>query len=360
MKKPLKNSNKLHSMSKGKKRALLITAGAFLFSISCSVTATLAYYTINTAFSVEHLNINVGSIDANLYLGIRDKATGLPKFDDISEEEWKEGLDLSHNALEQVSAMYSESWLNDSTPADQKMPKFCSPYNFGVNKGQTPVASGDGYVQKEYFLRSTQDCSLYLSDKSFFVPNEEKNKVTAATYGLSVDELNEVVNSIRMSLYVDDPTNYVIINPGNSNVTYFGGPLDLNLDGFYDYDPETNEEYLYGQPKGVVPYDRIGQSTTPYENSTSTFIANHKAGVKGWDTSNPNYFKQENSRKLNEVTINEDEGDTTNTPICILRKNQVQRVVISIYLEGWDTHTIDSIQRASLDVSVLFTALYNI
>ncbi len=343
-------------MSKNKKRILLVTAGAFLFSISTSVTATLAYYTINTAFSIEHLNINVGSIDANLYLGIRDKETGGIIF---KEEYTKEDLDLSHDALEQVSAMYSEGWLNDTSVADDvKMPKFCSAYTLGSSKTQTSYAS-EGYVQKEFFLRSTQDCSLYLSDKTFFKPNEEKNQKTAATYGLSVDDLNEVVNSIRMSLYMDDPSNYVIVNPGNSDVTYFGGLLDLNLDGYYDYDTSSNKEYAYGQLENNVSYNGTGESLTPYEDSKSTFIANHKNGVSLLDLTNTT-FKKENSRKLNEVTINEEEGDTSNTPLCILHKDVVQRVVLSIYLEGWDKHTIDSLQRASLDVSVLFTALYNI
>ena len=361
-------------MSKGKRRTLLIAAGAFLFSVSTSVTATLAYYTINSAFSIEHLNINVGSIDANLYLGLRDKTTGQPKFDNITDEEWKEGLDLSHNALEQVSAMYEKTW--NTGAGEDILPKFCSAYRFGTNNGQTPYADPAGYVQKEYFLKSTQDCSLYLSDadvdldeeghdkntgyRTFFIPNEEKNAVTAATRGVSVEELNNVVNAIRMSLYIEDFSGdykYVIINPGNTEETYFGGPLDLNLDGFYDYNKDTNKEYAYGEPVAVDPYDGVGDQVDPMENSKSTFISHHKNGVA---KVNEAKFKKENSRRLNEVTLNKDEGDTPNVPLATLKKDKVHRIVLSIYLEGWDKDTIDSIQEASLDVNVLFTALYNI
>ena len=342
--------------SKHKKRLMLWVAGLFLFSVSTSVTATFAWYTINREFSIEHLNIHIGSIDTTLLLGIRGQDGEII----FKDEYTKEDLDLSHDALDQVSAMYSSEWLDDETKSnDEKMPEFRSAYRFGTDKGKTAYAQ-EGFVRKEFFFKSSQDCSLYLSDESYVVPNIEKNQKTVETYGdVTLEGLNEAVNSLRMSFYMDDPSNYVIVNPGNSNTTSYGGPLDLNLDGYYDYDPVEKKEYAYGEVEGDIYYKDPTQEDTEPAESDSTFIANHMHGVKQIDLERTS-FKQENSRKLSEVSINIDEGQTSNKPLCILRKDEIQRVVVSIYIEGWDKHTIDSIQRASMDLNLLFAALYNI
>ena len=341
-------------MSSFRKKVLFFTACAFSFSISCSITATLAYYSISRAFSIEHLNINVKSIDANLYLGIKENGQVVFK-----DEYTKEDLDLSHDGLLPVSAMYSDSWLKNGEDNSTKLPQLCSAYSLGGEKNQTSYAK-EGFVQKEFYLKATQDCSLYLSDETFFKPNLEKNIDTAENYGLSIKELNEVVNSIRMSFFVDDPDNYVIINPGNSVETYFGGLLDLDLNGYYDYDNTSKKEFAYGEVEGDVVYlDQQLENSSPYKDSKSTFIANHSSGVYMVDDKKT-VFKKEPSRRLDEVTISKDEGQTKNAPICVLHKDVVQRIVLSIYLEGWDQHCVDSLKRASLDVSVLFTALFNI
>ena len=345
---------KYRKMSQFRRRVLFFTACAFSFSVSCSITATLAYYSISRVFSIEHLNINIQSIDAELYLGV-NKGGEIVYGDKITQED----IDLSYDGLLPVSAMFSESWLNNGEDNKTKLPKFCSAYGMGTSKNQTSYAS-EGYVQKEFYLKATQDCSLYLSEDTFFQANYEKNKYTAETYGLSLDELNEVTNSIRMSFFMDDPNNYVIINPGNSKETYFGGLLDLDLDGYYDYDHESKKEYAYGEVVGSVTYlDQPLIESSPYKDSKSTFIANHSSGVYMVDNNKTNY-KKEPSRKLDEVIIKNDEGSTKNKPICVLHKDIPQRIVLSIYLEGWDTHCVDSLKRASLDVSVLFTALFNI
>lgn len=339
-----------------KKKIMLIVAGLFIFSVSCSVTSTLAWYAINKSFTVRNLNVVIGSEQETLRLGIRD-ANGEVVFKD---EYTNEDLDISHDGLLPVSAMRSEEWLNNTSILDsEKMPEFREAY-WGPTTQITNYAT-EGFVRKEFFLKSSRDCSLYLSDETFAKPNEAKNRITADTYtDISYEHLNDAINSLRMSFYVDSNNSYTIVNPGNSLTTYYGGLLDLNLDGYYDIDHTNNAEFAYGEVNGGVSYlDYTYSDSTPYPNSTSTFIANHPNNVKLVDLSKTS-FKKENSRKLSEVCINEEVGQTSNAPLCILHKDVVQRIVVSLYLEGWDEHTVDHIQRAAMDVSILFMALYNL
>lgn len=347
----MKNKNKKLLSTK----AQLLFGGslAFLFSLSCSVTATLAWYTINDVYQVNHLNVKFLSTGEKLELGIRDENGDVVFKDEYTSEE----LGFGDAVLDEVSGMYSSEWLEDTTiPADEKFPVFRSSYRGNIDHRKTRVAE-DGYVQKEFFLRSTQKCSLYLNDTSYFVPNLDANAVTATTYGLNADELNQVVNAVRVSFYTED--NYVIANPGNSEETYYGGLLDLNLDGYYDYDSLAGEEICYGEVLGDVVYkDQIDESS-PLSPNYSTFNGNHKDNVSLVDLEKTQ-IQKENSVKLDEICLNLEDGDSPYSPICVLEKDEVKRVVVSIYLEGWDRHTVDSIQRASFDACIDFAALYNL
>lgn len=336
-----------------KKKLLFGASAMLLFSISTSITATFAWFGLSSAFSIEHLNINFKTKDVALYLGIRGE-NGLVEFKD---EYTAEELSLSHDGLVPVSSMYQEDWLNDtSIPDDEKLPQFCDSYRPGLSHNKTNYAA-EGFVQKEFFFKANEDCSLYLSDETFFTPNVEKNKEAQDIYGLDIDQLNEVVNAIRVSFYMDDVDNYVIMNPGEKEDTYYGGLLDLNLDGYYDY--QDGKEIAYGQVIGDVSYldTQIGESE-PLENNKNTFYGNHKDNIDLVDM-NKTSFAKEKSRTLEECILHSDEGDSENEPLCLLHKDEIKRVVVSIYLEGWDYQTVDGLQHASLDASLIFAALFN-
>ncbi len=345
------NKRKIFKPLSTKKKLLFVATAAFLFSFSCSVTATAAWYSINDMFAVNHLNINFTTMDISLRLGIRDNNGDIVFKDEYDEEE----LGFGDEELDEVSGMYAEDWLNEDISSDIKVPKFRQPYRFSSNHRKTDYAEG-GYVQKEFFLLSSQDCSLYLSDESYFAPNLDLNHEVAVNEGLNEDELNNVVNATRISFYSEDK--YVIANPGIMEETYYGGLLDLHADGYYDY--EDDKEIIYGQVEGDVKYkDEVLPSSLPYEDSNSVFVANHKDNIQLADVENTN-IKKEDAVAFDKVTINLDEGNTTNEPLCILHKDEVKRVVVSIYLEGWDLDMIDSIQKSSFDVLIVFAGLYNI
>lgn len=347
----MRTKKKMHS---SKKKILIATSMMFLFSITTSITATFAWFTLSSAFSIQHLNINFQTKTPALYLGIRGE-DGNPVFKD---EYTAEEVGIGYDGLVPVSGMFQEDWLSDtSVPDSEKMPKFCNSFRPGFPKTKTPYAE-DGFLQKEFFFKANDDCSLYLSDETFFIPNEEKNKESEQIYGLDINQLNGVVNAIRVSFYMDEVDNYVIMNPGEKEDTYYGGLLDLNLDGYYDY--ESGKEIAYGQSinSDVVFKDEQLETSVPLENNKNTFFGNHKDHVDLVDL-NKTQFVKEKSRQLDECILYSDEGNSNNIPLCLLHKDEIKRVVVSIYLEGWDYQTYDGLEHACLDASLIFAALFN-
>ena len=347
--------------SPSKKKLLLAVSVAFLFSLSCSVTATLAWYQVNAIFSIKHLNINFSTADVSLELGVKGDQ-GEPNFDPeyvASHVAWAD-RDGRQDGLLPVSSMYSEEWMNQVTEdnINESVPRYRKAYRGPYdNKITSFTEVGEGYVQQEFYLRSNYDCSLYLSSESYMVPNLDKNHTTAVNYGLDENGLNDVVNATRLSLYTGEE--FVIVNPGVSEETYYGGLLDLNLDGYYDN--IDDKEVVYGQYSGNLDYKSplSPQETSPLVDNKSTFEGNHQPGVYRADLDSIEIAK-ENSVPWNKATLDVNAGNTSNKPITILHADEPKRIVCSIYVEGWDKHAIDQVQRASFDISIIFAALYNI
>ena len=344
--------------SPGKKKLLLAVSCAFLFSLSCSVTATLAWYQVNSIFSIAHLNINFSTADVKLELGVRGDQ-GEPNFDAdyvAGHVLWAD-KDNRQDGLLPVSSMKSEEWWTESAKTDNtSVPRFRRAYHGPYdNKVTSFTDEMDGYVQQEFYLKSNYDCTLYLSSDSYMVPNLDKNKETAANYGISEDGLNDVVNATRLSIYTGEE--FVIVNPGVSKETYYGGRLDLNLDGYWDN--VDNKEVVYGQYEGDLQYITPLSESSPLEDNKSTFKGNSKAGVEIADLSSITIAK-EPAKRWDEVLLDVNAGNTFNEPITTLHADEPKRIVCSIYVEGWDEHAIDQVQRASFDINIIFAALYNI
>ena len=261
--------------------------------------------------------------------------------------------------------MYQSSWLTSTEVLKSGVPKFHSRYRLGLGQKETPLEPEENvnktYVQNEFVLSAGMDTDIYLDPSSFIKAAVEKNQQTAEENGWGAErasKLNEVVHAVRVSFMTDE--GYKIVKLGETEDTYYGGILDINKDGIYDND--GNKEYLYGEYEGnpsYLPGIDIAPSDDEIEsakNNHNTFLACHQKDVEQVDITSIN-IKKENALKLDSVTFDFDDPLKPTTPICHVEGGTTKRIVISIYVEGWDKRMTDDIDKASFDINIAFTGI---
>ena len=278
--------------------------------------------------------------------------------------------------------MFESDWLNESTDLTTALPKFHTRYRpMGVS-GNTGFISDEemekNIVQKEFVLYSENyDMDIYLDEVTSFTPNTKMNydkakekaddKNDANEIAQIKDKLDQVIYAARLSFLTDE--GYIIINPhkgvdiNNQPIeTYYGGILDLNKDGFYD--SRDGKEVLYGEqidPGIPVPYKGVGNSDDDHMKDVkkyNTFQGEHKNGVQMVDVDlAKENIRIEKSESLKYYTLDLEHDPLKDTPICHVKKGEQKRIVMSIYVEGWDIHMTDDIESATFDVNIAFTGL---
>ena len=349
--------------SRTKAKAKLLTLGALLFSfgVATSAVATTAWYNLLDIAVVSNLNLKINMEDAWIRLDLK-------KNGQIIENEGdgftKEQLGIEEAVLTDVSGMYESSWLNPEALING-VPKFHSRYHIGSTKKETLFEPEENanktYVQNEFILSAGMDTEIYLDPSSYIKAAAEKNQKTAEENGWDstrASKLNEVVHAVRMSFLTDE--GYKIVKLGETEDTYYGGILDLNKDGYYDNDGD--KEYLYGEYTGEPSYlaanevEPSAQELASMKGNHNTFVACHQKDVEKVDVSSIN-IKKENAFKLNDVTFDIDDPLKPTTPICHVKGGETKRIIVSIYVEGWDKRMTDDIDKASFDINIAFTGL---
>ena len=131
-----------------------------------------------------------------------------------------------------------------------------------------------------------------------------------------------------------------------------GGILDLDLDGYYDYNEYTNKELVYGEYEGEYGYQSNptsnGSDGVPTESITS-FHSNHKNGVYAVDE-NTLVPKTVSYYGLSRLTSREFPVALTNQDYDGFSYGE-----FLIYLEGWDKHVIDQEQESCFNLNLSFT-----
>lgn len=338
-----------------KKKLLLIGGVLFTVALVTSITTTYAWYSVLEKGYVSDLNMQISS-EMNLYLGMKKDGVIDYSKTEYTEEDFGYEEDFY---LHDVSGMFESRW-NRNVDYDRDNPRFCSSYGTFTSHTITPYATTNDYLQLEFFLKSDIDCAVMLGKDSVFTPNVLSNEVVAREYGRDVADLNKIVDATRVSFFFEDK--YVIAkNNPSSPDTYYGGLLDLNNDGYYDYDPQTLEEIVYGEYFGTPRYNdaEIDPPYTPYGPDKGVFVANHKPGVKQADLSSVT-FKKENAVSLQSLIFDQETmvGKRLD-PLLMLKANEEKRIVITIYLEGWDRKMTDLLNLASMDARVGFVPLFN-
>ena len=163
------------------------------------------------------------------------------------------------------------------------------------------------------------------------------------------NEQHELYKSVR--IFYDNGYEGCIINPTSHESGYIdvGGLLDLNADGFYDYDEHNLNEIVYGE---VDDYEYNPDVTENDGNlaffEMDTFVANHKKGVLA----------------INEETLSPKTVDYVDVDRFTSKSKRITftdpdyhnlgRFKMYLYFEGWDRHVVNQEQGHGYNLDLAF------
>ena len=356
-------------------KAMFLTLGAALFSLGVvtSVATTYAWYALNVLWELPNLDVKIiteEELGFSFKMDLEQKDGTMIRYEDrVSEEGLFTGFTLDdmeydkNNGLNDVSGMYADEWLKDADPLTTR-PQFRSHY--GPTPGSAnpvPGVAQIGYLQTILWLTASEDCEIYLS-KIVETNDDGVEAEVPVIKSVDTDEkLQKVANTVRLSFYSDD--GYKIAyqeKPGVLKNTYYGGPLDMNGDGYFDsYD---GKEVFYGEYENpeAVTYVKSNGGEEAYPSDMRDVFHAYHADVDYivYDRANPDpaiKVKAEDSRNIYEYIYDEDEPLRPLTRITKLKANEPKRLVLSVYCEGWDLDMTDAINHASFNINIGFTAL---
>ena len=361
-----------------KRKQIILTLGVGIIALgTIGVGASVAWY-------INSNNLYVNAIDITISSGpelLISRSTDLDSF--VSE------LDLSSEPKKSdfapVTGAYSSSWINNK--ADK--PVFyddTSNFIFAEN-GSRKITSELGYYQETLYLYSDTTADVIIdpsntylkANASFNNAYAQEIKETANQENVSSDylkyrdmtveqiaeRLNKLPEAMRFSVLVPDEEvyQYGIIDPNKdqTKIVEYGGLLDVNIDGYFDsfHDGNVNKEHFYGDindPNKIV-YAESELNDSDYVDptkDTSAFNARHEANVQRFDKeaslNNGLVINKEPSLGLYDFSPMKE-----NKPF-VIRCNEYEprKIVLTIYIEGWDLESVNYTMGASFIASLGF------
>ena len=337
-----------------KTRRRLLIAGVLTTGMTfCSgLTATFAWLSLTPFASTPDLLFGTDpEASAILTMGYVDSEGKYQFPEDIVYDD--AGLESVFPSYDHSKGLDPVTGMNASfDPNDPKaLPKLTGSYRGGDDIATFHEAEG-GYHQFEFAFVCNHDCWLYLSPQSKITPNTEANKQTALDKEKDAAKLDEAVNALRVSFASSDGY-YIACDKADEHEVNYGGLLDvLPYDGYYDH--RDGKEIVYGQYEGQVNYEGVGDGT---KSEISDFLnAGHASGVQKADLSGVTFVK-EDARPFADFTLEDGVGQTSSIPLLELEANTPKRLVVSVYLEGWDQYCTNDIGLASMSLDLVFTGL---
>ncbi len=329
----------------------------FSLTLSAFVTSTIAWFAVSDILQVR--NISIGYNSEDFQIGLMKNGT----------VDYSSAIDVSEEVkLTPVSSMYESEWytasdLLDLAKVDATFPKFMSSYpaysDGKLETHETPYAAS-GYYQMELYFSSKKDTYVFLDATTSLTANEAQNKAIAAQTGDALSDLNKVADCLRVSFYGDKGYTIYEPNVASSSATPFAGRLDVQYnDGYYDYD-DSNREILYGDynyRSCALAYDAANPSSQEVPTvSTDGFDAITKPGVQALDVA-----KSTNLVIANEVTYPLGAlalSAAAQHPLLYIPANGVRRMVVTLYIEGWDRDCVNSVNAAAFLAKIVFSGRY--
>lgn len=317
------------------KKVIVVASLGLLSALAVTgVGFSVAWYSSNNILTITNLNV---SMDEYREIKISESIDG-PFVDKLTYGE--DNLEL----FTPVSSMFSNEWMDRK----EDMPVFRSSYgkaNISNKKSYTYSSKANvGYFSKEFYLYSGKPLLITIdTEKTGFAPLEKANESIVNKMDLddeerqiALNDLNHITDSLRFSILNSNEGeyNYTIIDPNKNkdDKTFLCGILDNDEDGYYDYDKTSGKEFVYGQYENEenIVYKNASDKDSELIGRESCFSAIHKAGIKPFDVSTlteENGYKEEGALCLEEIKDSYD---------IVLEAGIPKRVVISLYIEGWD------------------------
>ena len=365
-----------------KRNIIISTLTGTIALAALSISLTLAWYGASDRLNVENLEVSVLA-KGNL------KISTSPELDSFVENLTNEDLNnLSEDFLfAPVSTMHKKNWM------DQKaaVPEFYD------SSAKEVLSSGEPYLEKAefgffqrdiylYTTMSNQFATLDLSDEadggSFFKTGDNFARAQDLynkyhqVWGLELseiqDKLDSLINCLRVSILLNqgEDYHYYIIDPTKKegDVTYLGGRLDNDKNNYFDSYQDLNhlhKEVIYGEvnDRSLIEYDDpvdpdfkdnkdpavVDEASQFLSNS---FVADSKPSVYTYnkEKSEANGFEIAKEDSLSLEQLRNDDRSL----LIPLTSGVPTKIVISIYLEGWDLDCINATMGASFNTKLSF------
>lgn len=339
------------------KKRIVVLLSSLIATLVTGVSFTVAWYASGQVMIVDDIELSFRG-EKELFISTSDEEGS------FKETLTKDDL-LKVDTFKPVTSSQSSLWLENK----EGIPKFRDGYP-SQDKQVVPQAH-DGFYQQELYLYSEDDVIATLDKESVnFIPNETKNRSKAKELrsefpDLSEEEifvnLNKISKSMRYSILLPNEENYAyyIIDPTKTDDTYFGGVLDTNRSGYYDTFEKDGQvfERVYGEINDYdkVVYDNPNPSDVLAEGELTCFNANKAQGTRSFN------LEESLNNGLEIAKENSITNDEFETKIQIpLVAQEPTKIVLSIYLEGWDLDNTNLVQQASFLAGLKFKILKEI
>jgi hypothetical protein len=261
--------------------------------------------------------------------------------------------------------MYQSQWLNSSTVFEDTKPQLRIGYSAGANPNLTSVALS-GYLQFEMFLHSERNMYVFLSEDTTLVADETANQKVADIYGYDVKALNKVQDCIRVSLYTESAFYIYEPNVTTSSKTPLAGRLNTTapVSSYYDLDSNKNEilygEYNYADPNLSLKYDEASRAAVPAADQVTGFtsgtnpLANGGLDIDKSISEGNLSIAQEKTYTLSELS----KVDEKAYPLVYVPANVDKRIIVTIYVEGWDRDVVNSVEAGVFNLKLAFKGYY--
>ncbi len=325
---------------------------------SLSFSISLAWYNASTFLHIDQIEI---SIDGERDLKI-STTTDVDSFRESLDYDDLEKVDV----FEPVSTVYSSSWLSQKA---EKPVFYDNSYPFIDDEGiPNRRVNENGYYSQELYLYSDDDVYVTVDAlETYIEPNLDFNRAYAQQIksdhpDKTVEEiyecLNELSKAMRFSILVPDTDcyNFYIIDPNKEEEVSLGGILDNTGDEIFDYYESGNELYevIYGEynDRDLICYDDALSEDIPYSGEANAFNAKHTEGVHPFNLEKSKEqgfsFAKEQSIGLPELAEHE---SLLYIPVY---RYTPRKIVLSIYIEGWDLASVNSTMGSSFLAGLTF------
>ena len=367
--------------------------GLLVFSASVMATSGLAWFTVSNSTYVQNLTVSYGGEAFRI-----SRINGPAGANFEPTEDQKDNIEIPGTLISgAVSSMYTSDWYDEGDTnmmaslqeqynnlqryrANTFYPHLRTTYGHNIAETTRTVVAkpNTDYISFIFDFTNNQDTFVYLADSTHVIADEETNEAIVEDYGndgtamnpaLSVENLNKAVKAVRISFLSN--MGYKIYEPnqdvaGESSNTRFAGRLDVNpWDGYYDTN-SANTEILYGQyderAHSILEnrYTIVNDHNQP-NKSANSFLAEHRYGCHALSDGDiasldaAGLIAHERTYTLDRLGVN---YEGTKSPLLFIKANTVERVVISIYCEGWDLDCTNAAYLAAMKVHLGFSARY--